>query len=91
MAAKKRQYSSYQKKLIKRFYDNREQIETQRLQEIVTEIYLAGSGKKADRLWERAAAILERAEGLAPAEVERIITKRDVEGLARLATTRFDN
>ena len=90
MAAKKRQYSSYQKKLIKRFYDNREQIETQRLQEIVTEVYLAGSGKKADRLWERAAAILERAEGLAPAEVERILTQRDVEGLARLATTRFD-
>jgi hypothetical protein len=90
MAAKKRQYSSYQKKVIKRFYENREQIETQRLQEIVTEIYLAGGGKKADRLWERAAALLERAEGLAPAEVERILTQRDVEGLARLATNRFD-
>jgi len=89
MAAKKREYTGYQKKLIKRFYENRESIETQRLQEIVTEIYLAGAGRKADRLWERAAAILERAEGLAPAEVARILSARDVEGLARIAATKF--
>ncbi len=89
MAAKKRNYTGYQKKVIKRFYENRDQIETQRLQEIVTEIYLAGSGKKADRLWERAAALLERAEGLHKADVERILEARDVEGLAELAGARF--
>ena len=89
MAAKKREYTGYQKKLIKRFYDNRESIETQRLQEIVTEIYLAGAGKKADRLWERAGVILERVEGLAAGEAARIMAERDVEGLARIATTKF--
>ena len=89
MAAKKRDYTGYQKKVIKRFYENREQIETQRLQEIVTEIYLAGGGKKADRLWERAAALLERAEGLQAAEVTKILAERDVEGLARIATQKF--
>ncbi len=89
MAAKKRDYTGYQKKVIKRFYENREQIETQRLQEIVTEIYLAGGGKKADRLWERAAALLERAEGLQAAEVTKILADRDVEGLARIATQKF--
>lgn len=89
MAAKKRSYSRYQKKVIQRFYENREQIETQRLQEIVTEIYLAGTGKKADRLWERAAQLLERAEGVDAGEVARILAARDVEGLARLATERF--
>ena len=85
MAAKKRQYSRYQRKVIQRYYENREQIDTQRLQEIVTEIYLAGSGKKADRLWERAADILGRAEGLDGAEVARVLADRDVEGLAQLA------
>jgi len=89
MAGKKRHYTGYQKKLIKRFYDNRESIETQRLQEIVTAIYLAGTGSKADRLWERAAGILGRAEGLDPATIERILAARDVEGLARLATEKF--
>jgi len=89
MAAKKRNYTGYQKKLIKRFYDNREQIETQRLQEIVTEIYLASTARKADRLWERAEAILVRAEGLDAADVARILAERDVEGLARLATEKF--
>ena len=85
MAAKKRQYSRYQRKVIQRYYENREQIDTQRLQEIVTEIYLAGSGKKADRLWERAADILGRADGLDGAEVTRVLGDRDVEGLAKLA------
>ena len=32
MAGKKREYSAYQKKLIKRYYENRDAIDTQRLQ-----------------------------------------------------------
>ena len=58
MAGKKREYSAYQKKLIKRYYENRDAIDTQRLQEIVTEIYLAQGGKKAERLWELADTVL---------------------------------
>ena len=85
MAAKKRNYTGYQKKVIKRFYENRDQIETQRLQEIVTEIYLAGTGKKADSLWKRAAGILERTDGLDKAQVARLVEARDLEALARLA------
>jgi hypothetical protein len=87
--AKKRKTSSHQKKLIRRFYENRDAIETQRLQELVTEIYLAGPGKKAERLWARADEILERAPDIEPAEARRVVSERDVEALARLAGDRF--
>jgi len=47
------EYSDYQKKVIRRFYDNREQGDEQRLAELVTNLYLS-EGKKRDKLWEQA-------------------------------------
>ncbi len=85
MAANKREYSAYQKNLIRRYYDNREAIDSQRLQELVTDIFLASSAKKADRLWERATGLLERMDGLDKDLVEAIVANRDVEALAQLA------
>jgi hypothetical protein len=82
-------YSPHQQRIIRNYYRNREAIETQRLQELVTEIYLAGAGRKADRLWERVAALLERAEGLDAEIAGRIVSGRDVEALAELAGSRF--
>ncbi len=80
-----REYSKHQQNLIRNFYKHRDGIDTQRLQEIVTDIYLAGQGKKVESLWKRAAAILDRTTGLDKAEVARLIDSRDVEALARLA------
>jgi hypothetical protein len=54
-----RDYSNYQKKIIKRFYDNREDIDAVKLSEITTDLYLA-EGKKKDRLWKQAGEIMER-------------------------------
>jgi len=54
-----RDYSDYQKKIIKRFYDNREDIDSLRLSEITSDLYLA-EGKKKDRLWKQAGEIMER-------------------------------
>ena len=82
-------YSKHQQNLIRNFYKHRDAIETQRLQEIVTEIYLAGEGKKADRLWTRAADILQRAPDANAAEIARLVEGRDVETLARIAGARF--
>lgn len=84
-----REYSKHQQSLIRNFYRNRDAIDAQRLQEIVTDIYLAGAGKKADTLWKRAAGILERTQGVDKAEVVRLIDSRDVEALARLANAQF--
>jgi hypothetical protein len=81
-----REYTPHQRRLIRDFYRNRGAIEAQRLQELVTEIYLAGTGPKAERLWQRAADILTRTEGLPPERATAIVDARDVEALAELAS-----
>ena len=54
-----REYSNYQKKVIGAYYDNREQIDGQRLSELVTNLFLA-EGKKRAKFWETAADIMKR-------------------------------
>ena len=40
----------YQQKIVKRYYDNSESVATQRLAELVSDLYLA-TGKKRQRVW----------------------------------------
>ncbi|MEX0718912.1 MAG: hypothetical protein WD066_20125 [Planctomycetaceae bacterium] len=53
------EYSDHQRKIIKRYYDNREQIDEGRLAELVTNLYLA-EGKKRDKLWKSAEELMSR-------------------------------
>jgi hypothetical protein len=53
-------FSRYQQKVIKNYYDNRENISLQRAQEILTELYLT-EGKKRERHW---ASLLENLKKL---------------------------
>ena len=58
-------YSKHQQGIIKRYYENFDQITLQKLSELVTELYLA-EGKKRDKLWQTATvphAEAGRAEG----------------------------
>jgi hypothetical protein len=43
-------YTPYQQKIIKRYYDNQDTIMRQRLAELVGELYLS-TGKKRQRTW----------------------------------------
>lgn len=52
-------FSKYQKKVIKRYYDNRDQIDDQRLSELCTNLYLS-EGKKRAKLWETARELMAR-------------------------------
>lgn len=54
-----RNYSEYQKKIIRRFYDNRDQNDEQQLAEVTSNLYLS-TGKKLAKLWEQTQGILER-------------------------------
>ena len=56
---KPRNYSAYQQKIIKRYYNNYDAIQAQRLSEMVTELYLA-EGKKQERLWKQVAEALTK-------------------------------
>jgi len=45
------EYSKYQQKVIKNYYENRDSIALQRVSELVTELYLA-TGKKREKHWD---------------------------------------
>ena len=77
-----REYSSYQQKVIKRYYDNREAIDDQRLSELVTNLYLS-TGKKQERMWETAQQIMERME-LPASRIQQVMDSRDPAALARV-------
>jgi hypothetical protein len=52
-------YTPYQQKIIKRYYDNQDIIQRQRLAELVSELYLA-KGKKLQKAWEGAVAAMQK-------------------------------
>lgn len=70
-----REYSSYQQKVIKRYYDNRDQIDEQKLSELVTSLYLA-TPKQAAKRWETAEKLLERLD-VPESRIEHIMNKKD--------------
>src|SRR5262249_12499171 len=52
-------YTPYQQKIIKRYYDNQDTLAQQRLAELVSELYLA-KGKKLLQAWEQAATAMQK-------------------------------
>lgn len=74
--------SSYQKKVISRYYDNIDTIMLGKLQELVTELYLADSQKKSDRLWDRAHKAMIKIK-IKPAIMDHIMKTRSVEVFAK--------
>lgn len=76
-------YSDYQRKVIKRYYDHREEGDEQRFAELVSNLYLA-EGKKRLKLWEQAETYLTRMR-VPPSRVEHVIKQQDVSLLAEIA------
>ena len=62
----------YQTQIIKRYYNNREAIMSQKLSELTTELYLA-EGKKRTQVWKRISAALSQL-GVKPDKIEQLIT-----------------
>lgn len=77
----KREYSAYQQKAIKRYYDNIDGIALQRLQELVTDLYLADTPAKQERQWERVAKAMAKL-GVPQSIQDHILEKHDVQVLA---------
>jgi hypothetical protein len=67
-----KQRSNYQDRIIRNYYQNRDDIMLQRLGELVTDLFLA-EGKAKTRLWKRVAEILEKLK----------IPKNEIEHLVR--------
>jgi hypothetical protein len=77
-----RDYTNHQKKIIKRFYENRDQIDHQKLSELVTNLYLA-EGKKRDKLWESAREVMTRLK-VPPTRIEHVMKTADPAILAEV-------
>lgn len=74
-------HTPHQKRIIDRYYRNRDSIMVSRLQEIVTELYLAESEVKRRRLWDRAARAMRNLKWKEPI-VAHILQSRKPEVLA---------
>jgi len=76
-------YSDHQKKIIKRYYDNRDQIDETRLAELVTSLYLASTDKQRDKLWTSARDVMERLE-IPKSRLNHVWERRDPAILAEV-------
>lgn len=76
-----RDYTPYQKKVISRFYENRDQLDDQKLGELVTNLYLATTDKKKTKLWETAKEIMVRMN-LPESRIKHVIDSGDPAVLA---------
>ena len=74
--------SNYQNKLIADYYDNLDTIMLRKLSELVTELYLAETKAKKDKLWQRANKAMLNLK-VPPAILEHIMQKQSVEILAK--------
>jgi hypothetical protein len=77
----KKDYSKHQQKIINRYYDNLDTIMLQKLQELVTELYLADSEKEKKKLWERAGKAMVQLK-IPPEIITKITEPPSVESLA---------
>ncbi len=78
-----REYTKGQRKIIKRHYETAEPRAVQRLQEVVSELYVAESDSAANRLWKSAATALKNLNR-SDARAQQILEERDLGELAAL-------
>ena len=64
-------YTPHQQKIIKRYYNNQDAIQRQRLAELVSELYLA-EGKKRQHVWKSAATAMQKL-GVPQARIDHLI------------------
>jgi hypothetical protein len=77
-----RNYTPYQQKIIKRYYDNQGTIQHQRLAELVGELYLV-EGKKKERVWSAAGEAMQKLQ-IPQARIDHLLAKKDPALLAEL-------
>ncbi len=78
----KNDYSQYQKTVISGYYNNLDTIMLQKLGELVTELYLADTRAKQNRLWQRTNKAMVKLK-VPPAIIDHIMEKKDVQILAK--------
>ena len=86
--AKGQFHTPYQKGIIKRYYENKDDLCSQKLGEIVSDLFLERDPAKSKRLWESAQTALQNM-GANPVRVTKIVAARNLPGLAKLVEELF--
>jgi len=82
------EYSKHQQKIIRNYYDNRGAIALQRVQELVTELYLS-EGKKRARYWEQLASHLGKL-GVKKSQIDHLLAQDNPELVAKVVQKLVD-
>ena len=77
-----RNYSPHQQKIIRRYYDNLDTISSQRLAELVGELYLT-EGKKKAKVWQQAGEAMKKL-GVPASRVEHLLKQQNPALIAEL-------
>ena len=77
-----KEFSNYQKQVIKDYYKNLDKTALAKLQELVGSIYLADSPSKKDALWKRVEAALKKLK-IPDSIAQHIIKQKDPQILAK--------
>jgi hypothetical protein len=77
-----------QKGIVRRYYDNKDDVALQTLAEAISELYLCTDQKQADKLWRKVQTALANA-GVPKPKVESVTAARDVKALAKLVEKIF--
>ncbi len=81
-------FSPHQKGIIKRYYEHKDSLMTQKLGEIVSDLYLCTDEKNKEALWQRAHKALINA-GANRVRVEKLMKDRHLGRLAELVKELF--
>jgi hypothetical protein len=82
------EYSKFQQKVIRNYYENRDTLALQRAQELVTELYLT-TGKKREKHWDSLALHLGKL-GVKPDVIEHLRREDKPELVAALVKKLVD-
>ena len=75
-------FTPYQQKVIKRYYDNQDILHLQRLAEMVSELYLS-TGKKRQGVWTRIIAAMQKL-GVPQSRIDHLLQQDKAELVAEL-------
>jgi hypothetical protein len=78
----RREYTDYQRSVISGYYSNSDAIMLQRVAELVSELYVADTEAKKDRLWQRVRKAMTNLK-IPPAIADHILSSRDAQVLAK--------
>lgn len=80
--------STYREKMIRNYYENREDLMIQSLSEVVSELYLTSNDRARAQLWRRAETAMRNLK-VAETEIARILQSHDLAALAKLVSREF--